>query len=121
AKTEAKTEAPAKAPMTKEEKELWQKVSYAVGMSIGESWKTGGVDFDMTEVSQAVNDIMGGKKTKLSKKEAQDAIGIWQKKIMEESEKKKATEGAANKKKGADFRAANAKKEGVITTASGLQ
>lgn len=103
------------------EKELWEKVSYAVGMNIANAWKQGGVDFDVNEVSKGIKDVLSGHNTKITEQEAREAISQWQTKIRGQQEEKRKQESAKNKKEGEAFLAANAKKPAIKTTPSGLQ
>ena len=105
-------------------KSLDEKGSYAMGMDIGKSlkqMKKQGFEVDMKAFFNAVQSVYDGKQTKLSESEA----GIAQVEIMTELEakatKKYEEEARANKEKGEAFLKENATKEGVKTTASGLQ
>lgn len=105
-------------------KSLDEKGSYAMGMDIGKSlkqMKEQGFEVDMKAFFNAVQSVYDGKQTKLSESEA----GIAQVEIMTELEakatKKYEEEAQANKEKGKAFLKENATKEGVKTTASGLQ
>lgn len=93
------------------------KYSYAIGFNIGSSMKKDNVDLDMDSFTAAIEDALNGKESKLSAEQTQAAMqnlmAILQKKRMEASEN--------NRKKGDEFLAANKIKEGVKTTASGLQ
>ncbi len=93
------------------------KYSYAIGFNIGSSMKKDNVDLDMDSFTAAIEDALKGTESKLSQDQTQAAMqslmAILQKKRMEISD--------GNKKKGDDFLASNKSKEGVKTTASGLQ
>jgi FKBP-type peptidyl-prolyl cis-trans isomerase len=90
------------------------KVSYAVGMSVGRRLKQDDLDVDPAIVLRAMKDALGGNKPLLTDADAQAAITAMQ------TEKRTAL-SAANKTAGEAFLAANKKKDGVVTTASGLQ
>ena len=101
-----------------------QQASYAMGMDVGKSlkqMKEQGFEVDMKAFFNAVQSVYDGKQTKLSESEA----SIAQVEIMTELEakatKKYEEEAQANKEKGEAFLKENAIKEGVKTTASGLQ
>ena len=90
------------------------KVSYALGMSIGrqlQQMNTAEVNVD--DFAQAIKDVFASKAA-LTETEAQAAVeNFFQKKAEEQA-------GAA-KKDGEAFLAENAKKDGVVTLPSGLQ
>lgn len=89
-------------------------VSYSLGVSIGNNFKSNGLDsVDIDLLAQGMKDVMAGKST-LSPEQADASIQGY----MMEKEKRK---GEDNLKKGEAFLAENKKKEGVKTTASGLQ
>ena len=88
------------------------KVSYALGIGIGRQLsQMGAADLNIDDFAQAIKDVIAGD-LKLGDAEAQ----------QEEKQKAEAAEkGKAAKQDGEKFLAENGKKEGVITTASGLQ
>ncbi|MBL4760532.1 MAG: FKBP-type peptidyl-prolyl cis-trans isomerase [Mariprofundaceae bacterium] len=97
------------------------KVSYAIGLDVANSLKGLGGDIDRVAFVEAFNAQLDGSDTRLSAEEAGKAKqDFFQKRAVKQAEERKAA-GAANKAKGEKFLAENAKKEGVTTTASGLQ
>ena len=97
-------------------------VSYALGMGIGRQLSQMGAEgLNIDEFAQAIKDILSGDKPKIGDAEAQTIV---QKFFQEQESKQRAAaaeKGAAARKAGEDYLAANAKKEGVITLPSGLQ
>ena len=99
-----------------------QKTSYALGVNIGSSLKAQELDLDARALAAGVADALGGKPA-LTEVEVRDTLT----KLRQDVEAKSAAEaakyadGAKNLKDGEAFLAANAKKEGVKTTPSGLQ
>ncbi len=97
------------------------KVSYALGMGIGSQLKDMGAEnLNIDDFAQAIKDVLAGKKL-LTDVEAQDVVQDF---FREQEEKQRAAAAERfkeNKEKGARFLAENAKKDGVKTTASGLQ
>lgn len=90
-------------------------VSYCVGMSLGGSLLQQNLsNLDLEAMSAAIKDTFEGATLKYTPEEANSII---QKFLQAESEKA----FGANKEAGEQFLAENAKKEGVKTTASGLQ
>jgi FKBP-type peptidyl-prolyl cis-trans isomerase FklB len=89
-------------------------VSYGLGVAIGNNLKNSGFDSLKVELmSQALSDVFAGKAT-MKQEEADKIIQGY----MMEKEKMK---GEENLKKGQAFLEANKSKDGVKTTASGLQ
>ncbi len=90
------------------------KVSYALGMSIGNQLKQmNATELNVDRFAQAVKDVFAGN-AELTDAEAQQAMQAF-------FEQKAAEQASAAKGEGEAFLAENAKKAGVITTASGLQ
>jgi len=89
-------------------------VSYAFGIAIGKSLASTGVDIDNDAFMSGVKDVLAKKTTRIKEADAQTIIQT----AITDAQTKLA---ADNKTKGSDFLAANAKKDGVKTTASGLQ
>ena len=93
------------------------KYSYAIGFNIGSSMKKDNVDLDMNSFTAAIEDALKGTESKLTPEQTQAAMQS----LMATLQKKRMAGAEENKKKGDDFLAANKVKEGVKTTASGLQ
>ena len=90
-------------------------VSYCVGMSIAESLKQQDLDKITPEVlAEAVKDVFAGEEPKYSPNEANSIIQSYINTMNE-------SKFGAVKEEGEAFLADNAKKDGVTTTASGLQ
>lgn len=90
-------------------------VSYCVGMSLGESLKQQNLEGIAPEVlAEAIKDTFEGKQLKYTPQQANEIIQGF---LAEQSMKA----FGKNKEEGEAFLAENAKKEGVTTTASGLQ
>jgi FKBP-type peptidyl-prolyl cis-trans isomerase FklB len=96
------------------------KVSYAIGLNIGMNLKAQGFEVDPNVIAKGVKDAFGGR-PELSQEEARTAIVEYQQNIQAKMQAKLQAESKANREAGAAFLAENAKKEGVKTTASGLQ
>ena len=91
------------------------KVSYALGLSMGQNLMGSGVEsLNYQDLAKGIEDVLTHQQPQISYQEAQQVLG----KYFEELEAKVA--GAA-KAAGEKFLAENAKREGVKTTASGLQ
>lgn len=98
-----------------------QKASYAIGMNWGGGLHKQGIDVDSAALIQGMKDALGGGKTLLTEDEARAALMQLQSEVQAKQQEKAQQEGAANKKEGDEFLAANKGKEGVVTLPSGLQ
>jgi FKBP-type peptidyl-prolyl cis-trans isomerase FklB len=97
------------------------KFSYALGMKMGANLHKQSVPVDPAILARGLKDALAGGKTLLTDDEAQAAIMEVQNGIREKQKEKMQEAGAANKKDGDAFLAANKGKEGVVTLPSGLQ
>ena len=93
-----------------------QKSSYAIGVNIGRSFKQQGLEADTEQLVKGFKDAMAGT-IALSDADLQQAMMSLQQEMMAAQQAK----GAKAKTEGTDFLAANKSKEGVKSTASGLQ
>lgn len=97
------------------------KTSYALGMGIGRQLKDMGADkLNLEDFAQAIKDCVAGK-PQLGDAEAQQLAQQFFAEQEKEQRAKAAEIGKAKKAEGEAYLAENAKKEGVITTESGLQ
>jgi FKBP-type peptidyl-prolyl cis-trans isomerase FklB len=94
-----------------------QKFSYAVGFQIAQGLKRDGIEIDHKAFSQAVEDVMRGRKPQLTAAEMQAAV----QRFREDKAREQAQVAEKNAKAGEAFMAANKKKKGVVTLPSGLQ
>ncbi len=97
------------------------KVSYALGMDLGNQFKKQSVDIDPNLLIQGFRDALAGGKLLLTEEEARAAIGELQKELMAKQAELAKVQGEKNLKDGEAFLAANKSKEGVVTLPSGLQ
>ena len=97
------------------------KVSYALGLGIGSQLKGMGAEkLNIDDFAPAIKDSIAGKE-QINASEAQKIVQeffVEQEKVQRAAA---AEKGKQMKAEGENFLAENAKKEGVITTASGLQ
>ena len=105
-----------------------EQVSYMIGMDIGTALKPMKDEVDLATVKRAIDDIANDRKALLNDAqvmELKQAFGQkMQAKQQEEMAKKQAemaAQGVKNIEREKTFLAANGKKPGVVTTASGLQ
>ena len=98
-----------------------EKLSYAIGMNIGESMKKDSLDIDATVLSRAIKDALTGSKLAMTDAEAKAVMDSFRAEMMKKQQAKAAAAGDANRLAGQKFLAANKSKEGVVTLPSGLQ
>lgn len=97
------------------------KISYSIGLNIGGNLKKDSIDIDVDAFSKGIKDAMSGSKPLMTEKEVQETMTAFQKTMMAKQAEKMKTIGDKNRKEGEAFLAENKKREGVKTTASGLQ
>lgn len=90
------------------------KVSYAVGMSIGQNLKRSGFEVDVDLVAAGIKASLAGT-PKLTEEEARNAINAYQTELRAKKEEERKQLAEKNRKLGAEFLAANKSKEGVKT------
>jgi FKBP-type peptidyl-prolyl cis-trans isomerase len=105
-----------------------QKVSYIIAEDMAQRLKSQEVQLDSQVVLMALNDVATGHEPRLSDEDKQQVIAVFQEKMQakqqdmlakQEEEFKASAE--KNLSEGKAFLEENAKKDGVITTDSGLQ
>jgi FKBP-type peptidyl-prolyl cis-trans isomerase len=96
-----------------------EKISYSLGVNIASSVKSQGFDsLDVNSLAKGCSDVLAGDSLDISE---EDAMKLLQEFFGKLQAKKQAQAGAQAAQAGVDYLAKNATKEGVITTASGLQ
>jgi FKBP-type peptidyl-prolyl cis-trans isomerase len=111
-------QAPAQAPVFKTQKE---KVSYAIGMEMGKGVKVQGIEVDPVIMMQGLKDALSGGKPQMSEEELRQVMTALQQEIRQKQMQAQQAAAAENKTKGDAFLAENAKKDGVVALADGLQ
>jgi len=106
------------APALKTEKE---KLSYAMGMDLGNQLKSRSVEIDPAIFAQALKDALSGGKTLLTDAEAKAVIAELQKAMLVKQAAEAKVVGDKNKAEGDAYMAANKAKDGVISLPSGIQ
>jgi FKBP-type peptidyl-prolyl cis-trans isomerase FklB len=102
-------------------KDQKDKISYSIGMDIGNNLKKQSVDIDPDILAQGLKDAFSGGKTLLTEQEFHDTMTAFQKEFRAKQIERTKELAEKNKKEGEAFLAENKKKEGVITLPSGLQ
>jgi len=102
------------------EESVAKRGSYAFGVSFMKNMKTDKVPLDLHAFLRGMQDVSDDKVT-MSDEQLQAAFKTFQQVIQQAAQKESSMAGEINLKAGTEFLAANAKKEGVTTTKSGLQ
>lgn len=91
------------------------KISYALGLGIGQQLKSMNIeDFSIEDFALSIREVMEGKPTQMNAREAQMMLNDY-------FTKQQNAQAGKAKEEGKAYLAANAKKEGVTETKSGLQ
>jgi len=98
-----------------------EKLSYSIGVDIGNTLKRQQIEADPAAVGQGIKDVLLGAKLQLSEQEIKETMMSFQKEMVAKQAERMKQAGDKNKKEGEEFLAANKKKEGVITLPDGLQ
>lgn len=94
-----------------------KKISYAIGIQIGEDLKKSGVELDVEAFALAIKDKIANKESRLNSEEMQQAFNMLRQQQMEYQQKV----AQENKQKGKEFLAENKKKPGIKELPSGVQ
>jgi len=97
------------------------KVSYAIGMSIGRDFKTQGVDIDLATLDQGISDVLGDKELLMTEDEVRETLMAFQEEMMKKQSEAAEKAAEKNAQEGEAFLSENGKKEGIVTLPSGLQ
>ena len=97
------------------------KVSYGIGMEIGNSLKSQSIDIDPDILARGVKDILSGKEPLITDQEFRETMTNFKNEMMAKQIERMKEIAEKNKKEGEAFLDENKKKEGVVTLPSGLQ
>lgn len=99
------------------------KISYALGLNIGQQLKQMGLKdvLDVESFAASITDTLQGNPLKISLAEAQQLLNTFFAELESKQVAAAAEAGKAAREEGEKFLAENAKKPGVNVTASGLQ
>ena len=98
-----------------------ERISYTLGMLYGKQLKQGEVDVDFDQYLKGLKDAATGGKLLLTEEQGREVYQSFMQELRTKQNEKLKAEGEKNQKAGEAFLADNKKKEGVVTTASGLQ
>ena len=105
----------------KELKDQKDKASYAIGLELGNSLKKGKVEANADMLMRGLKDGLSGAKPLLTEEQVKETMTALQKDMMDKQAAAAKEAGEKNEAAGKKFLEENKKKEGVKTTASGLQ
>ncbi len=114
----SKATAPVSIPKITVDKE---KVSYGIGVDLGENFKAQGIDIDPNTVARGLKDATTGSKLLYTQQEMAATLVEFQKQLMAKRQAEFAAMATKNVQQSEAFLQANKTKPGVITTANGLQ
>ena len=97
------------------------KVSYAIGIQLGQNFKNQGVDIKIGPLLRGLSDALAGKPPALTQEEIQKVMTDFSKQMMAKRQEQQKASAAKNLAEGKAFLEANGKKEGVKVLPSGLQ
>lgn len=100
--------------------ETKDKVSYSIGADIGNNLKRAELDINPAFLSQGITDAFAGK-TVMTDEEMKATLQAFQAEMQTKMQAKQKATAEKNKADSEKFLAENKKKEGVVTTASGLE
>ncbi len=98
-----------------------ERVSYSLGLNIGNNLKGQSIDIDPDVFSRGIKDALTGSKPMLTEQEIQTTIKSFEKEMRTKQASRMKEVGEKKNKEGEIFLAKNGKKEGVTTLPSGLQ
>lgn len=98
-----------------------QKASYGIGLNMGGQLAAAKDRLDRLALMRGIEDGLQGNDPQISDGELQSVLMQFGTEIEEAANAERAAEGVANQAAGAAFLAENGAKQGVTTTASGLQ
>jgi FKBP-type peptidyl-prolyl cis-trans isomerase FklB len=97
------------------------RISYSIGMDIGNNFKKQSLDIDPDILTKGIKDALSGSKPLMTEQETIETMTNLRKQVMAKQAEMMKEAGTQNKVKGDKFLAENKKKDGVITLPSGLQ
>jgi FKBP-type peptidyl-prolyl cis-trans isomerase FklB len=102
-------------------KDQKDKASYSIGLELGNSLKKGKMDVSPDTLFKGLKDGLSDAKPLLTEEQVKETMAALQKEMMDKQAAANKELGEKNAAEGEKFLAENKKKEGVKTTASGLQ
>lgn len=98
-----------------------EKVSYAIGNSIGNNFKEQGIDVEPSIVAQAIKDVLTDSSLALTEEQMEEVMMNFQRTMQQKQREQQSKAGEANRAAGKAFLEENKSAAGVVTLPSGLQ
>ena len=98
-----------------------EKFGYAIGVDLGRSLKPVASEVDIAALKAGLDDMLAGKEPLLDDKQRDEVKNSVAKKLQAKQMEERTAKSAAATEAGVKFLADNGKRDGVKTTASGLQ
>ena len=99
-----------------------KKLSYSLGVNVASGIKTQGVEsIDSRSISKSFNDVFQGNDLEISEQESLQFLQTYFRELQAKKQQEAAEQAKVSEQEGIDYLAENAKKDGVVTTESGLQ
>ena len=98
-----------------------EKISYIIGVQLGNDMKRESIELDPAFVAKGLQDLLLGNELLIGDKEAKDFVATYQKEKAARLAEERKKLGEKNREEGVAFLAKNKEKEGVKTLPSGLQ
>ncbi len=98
-----------------------EKVSYGIGLDIGNTLTRQSLDLDPKALAAGISDVMAGKEPRLTMEEVQKVMSAFQEEMRAKAELEGKKVADKNQQEGMKFLEENKKKKGIVTLPSGLQ
>jgi len=98
-----------------------EKYSYAIGMQLGQTYKSLEFQVDLNALMQGLKDVLHSNETRLTEQEMRETLMQAQQLVVSNREFKLKALAKENKEKADRFLAENKQKPGIVTLPSGLQ
>ncbi|MGQ9426649.1 FKBP-type peptidyl-prolyl cis-trans isomerase [Gilvimarinus sp. F26214L] len=102
-------------------KTLMDRFSYAYGADLAEKFRAEGIELNVDLMAEAMKTTFKGAEKRMSADETAATIELYREVHLKKKDKERAIAAEKNSKEGEAFLAANARKDGVVVTESGLQ
>ncbi len=98
-----------------------EKASYAIGFDLGKNLKKYSEDISLESMIKGIRDGISGQNSILTEEETKKTLTEFQQNLLKKETERRKELAIKNKVEEEKFLAENSKKEGIVTTASGLQ
>lgn len=119
--TQTQTAQPNAAGSPQSSQSIEDKASYIIGYNLGRQLKNNDIKANTDLILKGLRDATSGAQAMMSEEEMQSTMQTFQQQVMAAQEAKQKALGEKNKTEGEAFLAKNKARQGVKTTASGLQ